>query len=223
MPILVLLLILLLLAGPWVIVAAGVGLLIFLPAYLLLTSTATLLLVPQQILQVATDRRVRRVHACEHATANVLEEKMGPLPMVGGVATKRGFYLWGAERFHPSVVFGAAQEGLARMKRGEHMLAVHPRCGTSLGMARLVFAVVFLGLLFAGGYFSFGTVLLAMAASWLLGKPLGLLVQRYLTTAPDVYDLQITHVSWVDRPEVGAPALFAAPRGAYFFHTTPHW
>jgi len=203
------------LLAPGLLIVAGLGLLILLPAYLMFSSALTLVLAPQQILAIASDKRTRRAHACEHATVNVLEESLGPLPGVGGVATKGGFYIWGAEHIHPNALIRAAQLGLARMKQGERDLAVHGRCGTSMLAARFVF-----GMLFATGHVSLATVLLALVASWWLGRPLGLLVQRYFTTAPDVGGLAITHVAWTDRPHVGSAAVFAVPRGAYFFGVT---
>lgn len=199
--------------------AVGVGLLLFIPAYLTVSSIFTLVVTPQQIWAVARDRRVRRNHSCEHATVNVLEQWYGPLPHVGGVAVEGGFYIWGADMFHPNALIRAAQEGLERMKRGEASLALHPRCGTSLAAARFVFAAIFLWLLLAVGYFTFGGVLLALVASWMAGRPLGMLLQRFFTTTSDVAPVEITAVSWTDRPRLGPGMFLVFPGGAYFFHT----
>ncbi len=216
---LVLIALLLLVLAPGLAIAVGVGLLLFLPAYLMVSSALTVVLAPQQMYAVATDKRTRRTHSCEHATVNVLEGWYGPQPAVGGVATKDGFYVWGAEGFDPGALIRAAQSGLARMKNGERDLALHPRCGTSLMAARLVFAIVFLALLFAVGGFTLSGVLIALLASWAFGRPLGMLAQRYFTTSSEVGALHISEVRWTDQPRVAGMPLFGLPRGAYFFRT----
>lgn len=211
-------LLLLLFLIPAVLVLAGFVLLLFLPAFVFAHSMVTLLFVPQQIWAIARDRTTRRTHACEHATVNVIESKFGPQPQMGGVATHTGFYIWGAEAFHPNILIAAAQEALQRMKSGEGELALHPRCGTSLAVARLVFASVFIGGLIAIGYFSFTALLVALVLSWLLGRPVGLWVQRHFTTSSDVDELRIQAVTWTDRPQLGPGQFLPLSRGAYFFH-----
>jgi len=215
-----LLILILTILAPGLLLVIGMGMLLILPAYLMVSSAFTLVLAPQQILAIAGDRRTRRTHACEHATVNVLEEWYGPLPQVGGVATKDGFYLWGVEGFDPSTVFRAAQEGLMRMRRGERTLALHPRCGTSMLAARFVFAAVFLALLGWTGNFTLFGVLLALAASWLLGRRLGIVAQRYFTTSADVSRMSIDQMAWTDRPALPGPATMVIPRGAYFLATS---
>lgn len=212
-------LMLFMLAVPGLAMLVGVGVLLVLPAYLMFSSVFTVILAPQQFLAVATDKTTRRNHSCEHATVNVLEELLGPLPGVGGVATKDGFYIWGAEGLHPSVLADAARTGLRRMKLGERALAIHARCGTSLLMGRFVFAVAFLVLLVTTGYLSLLNVAIALVASWFLGKPLGALAQRYATTSPDVGPVQLVGLSWENRPQIGPLGALSFRRGAYFFHT----
>jgi len=201
---------------PGVVMLAGIGLLVFIPAYLMVNSLLTVVLAPQQVMSIARSPRVRRVHSLEHATVNVLEEWLGPLPGVGGLATCDGFYLWGAEGIDLGTLMRAAQTGLWRMKRGETGLALHPRCGTSLIVGRFLFAVVFLMVLFTLGYFTFSGVLLAILVSWILGRPLGMLVERYLTTSPMVQGMELASTYWNDRPVVGMGS-YSLGRGAYFF------
>ena len=214
-----LILLLLLLFAPWMALAVGMGLVLILPAYLAVSSLFTIVTAPSQVLAIATDKTTRRAHALEHATVNVLEEWFGSLPGVSGMATRDGFYLWGAEGFHPSTLIRAAEQGLTRMRRGESGLALHPRCGTSLIVARFVFAAAFLMLLVATGYFSLLNVLVAMMAAWLLGKPLGLVVQRYFTTSADVAAVHMSGIAWDDWPKLGAVPMPAIRRGAYFLRT----
>ncbi len=217
MPVLLLLLLILALAAPGAVLMVGLAVLLLLPAYLVVSSVFTVVLAPQQILAVASEGRTRRTHACEHATVNVLEEWYGPLPQVGGVAARDGFYIWGAQQIHPGVLVRAAQQGLRRMQAGEAGLALHPRCGTSLVVAQFVFALSFLLGLFVTGYFTLTGILVALLASWAFGRPLGLLAQRYFTTSADVARLRIAEVHWTARPDLGMGGLFTIPRGAFFF------
>jgi hypothetical protein len=175
----------------------------------------TLAFAPGELAAAAGNRWVRRVHACEHATVNVLEEWLGRLPHVSGLATKEGFYLWGAENVPPAVLYRAAQEGLLRMKRGESGLAIHERCGSSVLTARLVFAVAFLATLTLTGYLSLFTVLTAVLVSWFAARPAGRLAQRYLTTSADVDHVALLRMAWDPQPRPrGVGGLLPVARGA---------
>ncbi len=220
MQLLLLLLLLLAVLAPGVFAGIALALLLILPAYLMVSSVLTVVLAPQQILAIASDKRTRRTHSCEHATVNVLEEWYGPQPQVGGAATPQGFYIWGAHGFPPEALLRAAQSGIARMKSGEAGLALHPRCGTSLVVARFVFALVFLFSLIVTGYLTLMGLLIAFLSAWLLGRPLGLLAQKYFTTSPHVDRLHIAEVYWSPRPSLGGWGVFFIPGGAYFFRTT---
>lgn len=222
MQLLLIFLVLMFLLMPAALLMVGIGLLIFVPAWLMATSLVTLVTAPQQILAIASDKRTRRAHSCEHATVNVLEEWYGPLPQVGGLATKEGFYLFNVHGFDSGVVLRAAQRGLRRMQCGERELAWHSRCGSSLLAARLVFAAAFLGLLVAAGQFTFGGVVLALALSWLFGRPLGLLVQKWFTTSDDVQGLEIGGLYWTDKVQLGNRS-WLAPQGALFVRTVETW
>jgi len=176
------------------------GNLLFIPVWVAAWSLAAALTAPAQFLAVATNKRLRRNHALEHATINVLEERFGP-HRLAGLAREDGFIIkgWG----DPKAIRLAAEEGLARLKRGEKDLAVHDRCGTSWASANFVTAVVFLVLLFGLGRFSLANVILVMLLANLGGPVLGRLFQRYVTTSTDVEDLFITgfecqaaHLGW---------------------------
>ncbi len=219
MQLLLLLLLLLALLAPGLLAGFALLLLLIMPAYLMLSSLLTIVLAPQQILAVASDKRTRRAHSCEHATVNVLEEWYGPQPHTAGVATPEGFYIWGTHGIPPEMLLRAAQSGLARMKSGEKHLALHPRCGTSLVVARFVFSLVFLFTLIVTGYLTLTGLLAAFLSAWILGRPMGLLAQRFFTTSPHVAQLYITEVHWAQQPPVGSLGLFFIPGGAFFFRT----
>src|SRR3990172_9188106 len=76
---------------------------------------------------------VRRNHALEHATVSLLISRLGPDLRLIGRASGDGFFIYGDV---PSDLLSeCAQEGLARLKRGEAFWAVTPLCGTNLATA----------------------------------------------------------------------------------------
>jgi hypothetical protein len=86
--------------------------------------------------------RTRRSHAMEHATIHLLNRRLATTQLAG-FSTPYGFYVLG----HVSTqdMQSAATEALARLKRGERQLAIHPRCGTNIVTAgTLVGLVTFL-------------------------------------------------------------------------------
>jgi hypothetical protein len=143
--------------------------------------------------------RVRRNHALEHATIHVLTEAHRPLSVVGR-STLSGFYLYG--KLTTEMVIEAAQEALARLRAGEHSLAIHPNCGTNLvtagSMAGLAtFAV--LGSSKKRRLDILPSALLAATAALLLAQPVGPWLQARVTTLPDVGNLTIKGVRREER------------------------
>jgi hypothetical protein len=141
---------------------------------------------------------MRRNHGLEHATIHLLSARH-PRTVLVGRSDPSGFFLYG--RVATEAVEAAAREALARLKRGERHLAVHPNCGTSLLTAgtmasgAVLFSVV-------GrrsdrwkdrlARFPFAVVLTTLAL--IIAQPLGLAVQRHVTTQGDPGDLQIVEV-----------------------------
>lgn len=114
MPFLLLLLLIILLVpglGFALLLFLILGILFILPLQFFFYSLVTIVTVPWQLIQIASDRRMRQNHACEHATVNVLEERYGPLPRTGGLAFKNGYTILG-EVPSPPELLDAAQEGL---------------------------------------------------------------------------------------------------------------
>src|SRR5436853_4329170 len=79
---------------------------------------------------------IRRNHALEHATVSVMLAQIGPTVRLVGRAVPNGFYIYG--RVPTELIQHSAEEGLARLKRGEAHLAVTPLCGTNLAVAGIV-------------------------------------------------------------------------------------
>lgn len=163
-------------------------LIMFLPFKFTLDSIISLVTVPSQIYHIATNPDLRKNHGLEHATANILEKEYG-YDNLAGYAEDDGFYIIGA--YNEWEVEQAARKGLALMKRGYEELAIHQKCGTSITVANLVSAIIFLFLLFTTGYFSIINMLIAIFLANLTGPVLGQVVQKYFTTSGDVREMEI--------------------------------
>ena len=191
--------------------------LIFIPYGFTIYSLITLITVPQQIINIAKNKAIRRNHALEHATINVLERYAGRRLPLSGLAQKNGFIISGAP--DPDLVIEAANEGLYLLKKGECQLAIHRRCGTSIAIANLLAALLFLIFLLQTGYFSILAIVIALLTANLLGPYLGEVVQKYFTTSCDVENLEIVGI----QPEYrsgGSPNILLnyMPEG-YFIET----
>jgi len=185
-----------LLFAPWLfpfLLLFFLSLIFFLPFGFTIYSLYTILTVPVEIWRIATDKRLRKNHALEHATINVIEERFGPTNLAG-LARKDGFYIKGF--VDPILLEEAARVALFRMKRGEKSLAVHKRCGTTMAMVNFIAAVTFLLLLFLTGYLTVLNVLLALLVSYALGPLLSPWIQMKLTTSAKVDDMEILGVEY---------------------------
>ncbi len=165
------------------------------------------------LLNLAPVSRVRRNHALEHATVQVLGERYRGLRMAGR-SSVWGFYVWG--RLPTEEVLAAAQEGLRRLQAGQRHLAVHPNCGSNLAVAGVLagvgaFLVADLGKRADSsanraaktGFFRrsmnwLNRLSLACTAAILglvLARPLGTLFQTHVTTDADVGGLRIAGIT----------------------------
>ena len=137
--------------------------------------------------------RTRRNHGLEHATIHILSRGNNQL---SGRSSDHGFIIFG--NVPTDQVESAVQEALQRMQSGEHKLAVHPNCGTNLVTAGfMTTAAAWLG--FAGrgwrrGWERFPSMMVIMMAVVLFSKPLGMSLQRHITTEGDPGDLRLLSV-----------------------------
>jgi len=137
---------------------------------------------------------VRRNHALEHATIAVLLGKVGPNTRLVGRATTDGFYIYG--KVPTEKIRESAAEALARLKEGESQLAVSPLCGTNLAVAGILAGLASLVALGNRSRWERApNVLMAAVVAVVGAQPLGRLVQKYVTTSPDVRDLEIVDVT----------------------------
>ena len=137
--------------------------------------------------------QTRQNHAVEHATVAALL-KGGARPPLGGCSTPGGFLVYARESAES--VASAVDEGLRRLREGEHEAAVSPYCGTNLAVGVLC-AGLASGIILRGSKKRFHRVPLAIVAgigAALLSRGLGEEVQRRFTTLADVGDLQISGV-----------------------------
>ena len=180
-----------------------------------LASLVTLFTAPAQFRVLLRDSRLRRNHALEHATINVIEERLGP-SRLAGLAESDGFTIQGGAS--PDLVASASQEALRRLQAGERRLAIHSRCGTSLIASQLVMAIVFVVALVVLRELSWFPFVIGLLAAIILGPRLSIVLQRFVTTDARVDNVRITGIE-IRRPEgrLGLVSMFVL--GPVFVHT----
>ena len=138
-------------------------------------------------------RRIRQNHALEHATVTILTREC-PSLSVSARSTSRGFTIF-ADLDLPTVR-RCCDEALLRLCGGEAELAIHPNCGTNLAVGT---SLVMLGSLFAISSLRSRTRIASALASSFAGifgsRRLGQIVQRHVTTLPDLHDVRIVSVT----------------------------
>lgn len=151
---------------------------------------------------------LRQVHALEHATVWMLSEKDRPISpqtientypqdndLLGGLSTDQGFYLYG--QVDNLALQKAVRMALRKLKAGEWNLALHPRCGTNLSVNMFLTAGFALGahlLLPRGPIEQLIGLGLSAAVATQLAPDLGMLAQKYLTTAIP-FNLELADIS----------------------------
>ena len=135
---------------------------------------------------------VRRNHALEHATVAVFLARHGPT-RVAGRASGDGFFILG--ELSDDELRSCADEALRRLQAGEADLAVSPMCGTNIAVTGLLAATAATLVLATGRARSrFGNAVTASMLAVVAGQPLGRLVQRYVTTRPDLDHVELVGI-----------------------------
>ena len=153
-------------------------------------------------------KRVRKNHGLEHATIHVLGERVQRHGGMVGRSDRHGFTLYGD--VPTKILADACELALQRLRAGERGLAIHPYCGTNFVTAGVLSSVVAaLALLGAGrGWRArlarLPLLISLMTAALILSQPLGLAIQRDVTTSGDPGDLQIVSIK---RYRIGALAF----------------
>ena len=137
-------------------------------------------------------RRTQQNHALEHATVTLLAQTM-PHLNASARSNARGFVIFAD--LPVGEVGAASQEALQRLQAGESELAIHPNCGTNLavGLSLAMFSSLF-ALTALRPRTRIATVMAGSVAGITVARPVGTLMQRYITTLPDVADIRIRSV-----------------------------
>ena len=154
------------------------------------------------ILEIPLIATIRRNHALEHATIHVLTEH-NPRRRLVGRTTVSGFYLYG--EVETEEVAAAVSEALGRLQRGEHDLAVHPRCGTNLATAGVLAGLssfVAMSGRSKSRLVKLPQILLAATIAVIAAQPLGLALQKHVTTLPQVERVTIEGITRQERGRV---------------------
>jgi len=107
-----------------------------------------------------------------------------------------GFYVYG-DVDEPTLE-SATAEALSRLQGGEEGLAVHPRCGTNLAAAGLLGGLASFVVLLKrdrSPWDKLPQVLLASLAAVVLAQPLGLALQRHVTTQAALQGVSIRDIT----------------------------
>jgi len=145
---------------------------------------------------------IRKNHALEHATLQVLAKKKTHTGRLFGYSGVDGFWVVGA--VSTEALAEAAQEALSRLQQGESGLAIHPNCGTNLAttglMAGLAAWVSMAGVKkgFRSWFNRFPLVLTLVTLAIMISQPLGLCTQAVVTTDAQVQQLKIIQVTRYD-------------------------
>jgi len=149
--------------------------------------------------------RVRRNHGLEHATIHILNKKY-PIVRMGGMSTPRGFTIFGD--VPTEAVAEAAIEALKSLRAGQADLAMHPNCGTNFAVSGLMAGTAaWLGTLGSGKsikqkFERLPLMILLATVALILTRPLGPLVQKWVTTTGDPAGLELERVETIVRAGV---------------------
>ena len=142
--------------------------------------------------EILFGRRVRQNHALEHATITILSGIVPDL-RISARSNSRGFIIFG------DVDLGqlrrALNEALSRLQAGESQLAIHPNCGTNLvvGFTLLTLGTL-LGMTSSRARTRVASTALSSVAGLVAARPIGELVQKYVTTLPDLEGVYVTDI-----------------------------
>ena len=149
---------------------------------------------------------VKQNHALEHATIVLLSRKY-PEVRLSGISFAAGFFVFGD--LPTEAILPAAQEALMLLRTTHPELAIHERCGTNLAVSGLLTGLAAMAVAkMRRPYSTVNNVVLASTAAMILARPLGLTVQRYVTTQTPNASMRIEKVT--PMKVFGAPAHFVS-------------
>jgi hypothetical protein len=149
---------------------------------------------------------VKQNHALEHATIVLLSRKY-PEVRLSGISFAAGFFVFGD--LPTEAILPAAQEALMLLRTTRPELAIHERCGTNLAVSGLLTGLAAMAVAkLRRPYSTVNNVVLASTAAMILARPIGLTVQRYVTTQTPNASMSIQKVT--PMKVFGAPAHFVS-------------
>ncbi len=140
---------------------------------------------------------IRRNHALEHASLQVLAANKGNRNLAG-YSDWRGYWVLG--EVDTEDLLSASQEALTRLKAGESRLAIHPNCGTNFAVSGILAgSAAWLAMAGSGNGWKkklehFPLVITLVTLVLILSQPLGPKVQSRVTTCPTPGTLQIVSI-----------------------------
>jgi hypothetical protein len=146
--------------------------------------------------------RIRRNHALEHATLQILAKKY-PRTSAAGYSDTRGFLIVG--NVSTDQLREGVSEALRRLQAGEAELAIHPNCGTNFAASGVVAGTLaWIAMAGARGGFQkklerWPVVVMLVTIGMVLAYPLGPLLQARFTTDADIGELQVTEITRFER------------------------
>jgi hypothetical protein len=150
------------------------------------------------ILEFKPIERIRKNHALEHATLQVLSAH-GLSSALAGYSNESGFFVFGD--VSTAMLQSAANEALLRLKAGEYQLAVHPNCGTNLAATGVIAGTLaWLGMLGLGSGFKkkldrWPTIITLVMLGVYIAQPVGPKLQKFVTTKADVGEMEIAEIT----------------------------
>lgn len=153
--------------------------------------------IKETILGIPFVSRIRRNHGLEHAVLHLLAQRY-PQRSMAGHSDANGFWLIGD--VPTEVVHSVVVEARERLRAGEHRLAVHPNCGTNFVTAGVLAGLAAFIALFGAERrlrdrlerLPLATTLATLAL--IAAQPLGLSIQRHITTSGEVGELIVVDI-----------------------------
>lgn len=145
---------------------------------------------------------VQRNHGLEHATMNLLSRKY-PGTSFAGHSDQKGFWIYGS--ISTDELLEVAQSALARMKAGEHGLAIHANCGTNFVTSGLIAGTLaWLATLVNKNGFKkkldrWPLLVMIITGTMIAAQPLGYKAQEKITTSGTPGNLKITQIVRYER------------------------
>ncbi len=140
---------------------------------------------------------VRKHHAIEHASLNILQSKFPGLRLAG-YSDLTGFLVVG--EVETDKLLTAVNEAITRLKAGETVLAIHPNCGTNFAAAGLVAgSLAWLSMLGRNRSFKkqldrWPMVVSLVTLGMIGAQPLGPYLQANVTTDPNIGDIRVKEI-----------------------------